>query len=178
MRIEEMPDAGFSTLILGGARSGKSHRALVLAEDACAQRTYIATAQSLDDEMGDRIARHQAERGDDWQTIEEPFALSSMIKQTCMEERSVLVDCLTLWLSNIMLADMDVDAEVQLLAETIRGANAPLILVSNEVGMGIVPASSLGRRFRDEQGRLNQMMATICTRVEMVTAGLVTRLKG
>lgn len=167
-----------TTLILGGARSGKSRHAQKLAEACGLQRTYIATAEVLDVEMTDRISRHQADRDDSWQTVEAPIELYAAIEQACADRRSVLVDCLTLWLSNIMLAEMDIEKEVQRLVETVQRVNGPLTLVSNETGMGIVPNSSLGRRFRDAQGRLNQQMAAVCEHVEFIAAGLPLRLKG
>jgi adenosylcobinamide kinase/adenosylcobinamide-phosphate guanylyltransferase len=114
------------------------------------QRIYIATAQGLDGEMAERISRHQADRDDSWQTIEAPIDLHSAIERACTGKRSVLVDCLTIWLSNIMMVGLDVKIEVQRLAESIQQVNGPLILVSNEVGMGIVPNTSLGRCFRKE----------------------------
>lgn len=173
-----MPDFNQTILVLGGARSGKSRHAQKLAEDASAQRTFIATAEMLDDEMSERIARHRADRGDAWKTVESPISLCAAVEQACDENHSVLVDCLTLWLSNIMHAEMNVDEEVQRLAETIQVVSTPLIIVSNEVGMGIVPETLLGRRFRDAQGRLNQKIGQVCDRVEFVAAGLPLRLKG
>jgi adenosylcobinamide kinase/adenosylcobinamide-phosphate guanylyltransferase len=167
-----------TTLILGGARSGKSRHAQMIAEAVSLQRIYIATAEGLDGEMADRITRHQADRDDSWQTIEAPIGLHSAIERACKGQRSVLVDCLTMWLSNIMMAEMDVEKEVQRLCETVARATGPLILVSNEVGMGIVPDSALGRRFRDAQGRLNQQIAATCECVELIAAGLPLRLKG
>ena len=170
---------GISTvLILGGARSGKSQHAQKLAEDARPDRTFIATAEGLDDEMSERIARHQADRGDAWQTVEAPISLCAAIEQACDDQYSVLVDCLTLWLSNIMHAEFDVDGEVQRLAQTVQAVSTPLIIVSNEVGMGIVPETPLGRKFRDVHGRLNQKIGQVCDRVEFVAAGLPLRLKG
>lgn len=173
-----MPNFNQTILVLGGARSGKSQHAQKLAEDARPHRTFIATAERLDDEMSERISRHRADRGDAWHTVEAPISLCAAIEQACDEHHSVMVDCLTLWLSNIMHAEFDVDDEVQRLAGTLRVVSTPLIIVSNEVGMGIVPETPLGREFRDAQGRLNQRIAQVCDRVEFVAAGLPLRLKG
>lgn len=167
-----------TTLILGGARSGKSRYAQKLVESLRPRRVFIATAEALDEEMADRISRHIADRGESWETIEESIRICECIDQTAGEDRAVLVDCLTLWLSNIMLASLDVEAEVAKLTRTLESVSAPLVLVSNEVGMGIVPESPLGRDFRDAQGRLNQAVAAACDKVEFVAAGLPLRLKG
>lgn len=167
-----------TTLILGGARSGKSRFAQQLAESSRPQQIFVATAEALDDEMSARIRHHIAARGDTWKTIEAPILLCDAIEQACSEQCSVLVDCLTLWLSNIMQTDLDVESEVRKLTTTIASVTEPLVLVSNEVGMGIVPESPLARQFRDEQGRLNQLIAAACDRVEFVAAGLPLRLKG
>lgn len=164
-------------LVLGGARSGKSHTAQTLAEAASRERIYIATAQGLDEEMQARIARHRQERDASWTTIEAPFDLAQTIQRETAPGRVVLVDCLTLWLSNILLAERDAEREATLLIETIRAAAGPLLLVSNEVGQGIVPATALGRLFRDEQGRLNQRVAEACDAVIFVAAGCPILLK-
>jgi adenosylcobinamide kinase/adenosylcobinamide-phosphate guanylyltransferase len=164
-------------LSLGGARSGKSRYAQQLVEACGPPHVFIATAEALDDEMSERIARHVADRGTAWQTIDAPISLYDAIEQACSERHSVLVDCLTLWLSNIMQAGLDVGEEVQKLARSVEAVTTPLVLVSNEVGMGIVPESPLGRQFRDEQGRLNQVIAAACDRVEFVAAGLPLGLK-
>jgi adenosylcobinamide kinase / adenosylcobinamide-phosphate guanylyltransferase len=164
-------------LVLGGARSGKSRTALQLAETASARRVYIATAQAFDDEMCDRIAQHQVERDKSWRTEDAPFDLSSAIQAHAGPGQVVLIDCLTLWLSNILLAKREPKHETDLLAQAVRDAAGPLVLVSNEVGHGIVPATPLGRSFRDEQGRLNQRMAEICDAVIFVAAGCPILLK-
>ncbi|HZH52394.1 MAG TPA: bifunctional adenosylcobinamide kinase/adenosylcobinamide-phosphate guanylyltransferase [Microvirga sp.] len=164
-------------LILGGARSGKSRTALDLAEEAAGERIYVATAQALDEEMRERIAHHRSERGDRWQTREVPFALGECIRTETAPGRAVLVDCLTLWLSNVLLAEEDVDLRTQELTDAVAEAAGPLILVSNEVGHGIVPASPLGRAFRDAQGRLNQRVAAACDAVVFVAAGCPILLK-
>jgi adenosylcobinamide kinase/adenosylcobinamide-phosphate guanylyltransferase len=164
-------------LVLGGARSGKSRTAQKLAEAASLRRVYIATAQAFDEEMRDRIARHQLERDGSWRTWEAPVDLAGAIRERTAPGGVVLVDCLTLWLSNILLAERDVEQETARLAEAVAGAAGPLILVSNEVGHGIVPATPLGRIFRDEQGRLNQRLAEICDAVLFVAAGCPVLLK-
>jgi adenosylcobinamide kinase / adenosylcobinamide-phosphate guanylyltransferase len=164
-------------LVLGGARSGKSRTALQLAESASARRIYIATAQAYDDEMRDRIAQHRMERDGSWETQEAPLDLCKAIQAHAGPGRAVLVDCLTLWLSNILLAERDLEHETDLLRQTVREASGPLILVSNEVGHGIVPATALGRTFRDEQGRLNQRIAEVCDAVVFVAAGCPILLK-
>ena len=164
-------------LVLGGARSGKSRIALELAESASAQRTYIATAQAFDDEMRERIAQHQRERDGSWQTIDAPLELAQAIGAHTGPGQAVLVDCLTLWLSNALLAERDLILEADRLIHVVQEASGPLILVSNEVGHGIVPSTPLGRRFRDEQGRLNQRMAAACDAVVFVAAGCPIILK-
>jgi adenosylcobinamide kinase / adenosylcobinamide-phosphate guanylyltransferase len=164
-------------LVMGGARSGKSRTALQLAESASARRIYIATAQAYDDEMRDRIAQHRMERDGSWETQEAPLDLCKAIQAHAGPGRAVLVDCLTLWLSNILLAERDLEHETDLLRQTVREASGPLILVSNEVGHGIVPATALGRTFRDEQGRLNQRIAEVCDAVVFVAAGCPILLK-
>ncbi|MEM8684085.1 MAG: bifunctional adenosylcobinamide kinase/adenosylcobinamide-phosphate guanylyltransferase [Pseudomonadota bacterium] len=165
------------TLILGGARSGKSRYAQALAEAGGERRVFIATAEAHDEEMADRIARHVADRGESWRTVESPLQLSDAIRQEAAADTVLLVDCLTLWLSNILLAGRDVDDDVSALTATLSSAPGQLVLVSNEVGMGIVPESALGRAFRDHQGRLNQRVAAACDTVEFVAAGLPLTLK-
>ena len=166
-----------ATLILGGARSGKSRYAQKLAESLGPRRLFIATAEALDEEMKERISRHVADRGASWETIEAPLDINDRIRETASDDCVVLIDCLTLWLSNLMHASLDVDARIDELAETLTESTTPLILVSNEVGMGIVPESALGREFRDAQGRLNQTVAAACDRVEFIAAGLPLTLK-
>lgn len=165
-------------LVLGGARSGKSARAQTLAESRAPRRVFIATAQAMDAEMAERIARHQADRGDGWETVEAPVDLVSALTEAMGGGASCLVDCLTLWLSNLMHEGRDVEAETASLCALLTRARGCLVLVSNEVGMGLVPETPLGRRFRDAQGRLNQRVAAVCRRVEFVAAGLPLTLKG
>ncbi|WP_321490069.1 bifunctional adenosylcobinamide kinase/adenosylcobinamide-phosphate guanylyltransferase [uncultured Hyphomonas sp.] len=166
------------TFILGGARSGKSARAQTLAEKASSARVYIATAEAFDAEMSERIAHHQADRGEGWQTVEAPLDLVAALEDQRGKGEPVLVDCLTLWLSNLMHDDRDVEAETEKLCTCLSQLDCKVILVSNEVGLGLVPETALGRRFRDAQGRLNQRVAAVCEVVEFVAAGLPLRLKG
>lgn len=163
-------------LILGGARSGKSARAeaLALAAATGGGPVYLATSEAGDAEMQARIAEHRARRGPEWSTREAPLAL---VEALAHETRPVLVDCLTLWLSNLMAAGRDVQGEGDRLAEAVAAHAAPLVLVSNEVGMGIVPDNALARAFRDHAGRLHQKIAAVCDRVELVVAGLPLVLK-
>ena len=167
-----------STLILGGARSGKSRRALALAEQLGADRVFVATAEALDEEMAGRIARHQAERDAGWETIEVPLDLTDALSRGDLRDKVCVVDCLTLWLSNLMHHQRDVALETENLCAHLAAQSGTVILVSNEVGMGLVPESPLGRDFRDAQGRLNQKIADVCDVVEFVAAGLPINLKG
>jgi adenosylcobinamide kinase / adenosylcobinamide-phosphate guanylyltransferase len=163
-------------LILGGARSGKTARALALAEAAGPSRVYLATARAGDAEMAARIARHAAERGTGWRTVEASLEMARALDEIGGAE-VIVVDCLTLWCSNLMLAGYDVAAATEDLVAALAVATAPVILVSNEVGLGLVPETPLGRAFRDEQGRLNQRIAQIVPAVDFVAAGLVLPLK-
>lgn len=170
------------TLFLGGARSGKSRcaeRAIEAALDAglCQGATYLATAEARDDEMRARIAEHRARRGDAWRTVEEPLDLVGALAAHADPARPVLIDCLTLWLNNLMGAGRDVDAETAALAAALRDAAGPVVLVSNEVGLGIVPDNAPAREFRDHAGRLNQAVAEVADRVLFVAAGLTLTLK-
>jgi adenosylcobinamide kinase/adenosylcobinamide-phosphate guanylyltransferase len=169
--------SGNTTLVLGGARSGKSAFAEQLVAEAAATRVYLATATAGDEEMRERIAHHRARRGDGWRTIEEPLALVEALSREDRAANAVLVDCLTLWLSNLMHANKDVDAETRQLAALLREAKAKIVLVSNEVGLGLVPETPLGRAFRDAQGRLNQQVAAVATDVAFIAAGLPIWLK-
>jgi len=166
-----------SLLVLGGARSGKSRYAQARAEALDGALIFVATAQALDDEMRDRIGRHRADRGPRWRTIEEPLELAAAITAWAALDRVLLVDCLTLWVSNLMLADRDIVAEAEALAEAVRRAAGPVILVANEVGLGIVPDNALARRFRDAAGTVNQAMAGAVAEASFVAAGLAMRLK-
>lgn len=167
-----------TTLVLGGARSGKSALAERLMLRSARTLVYLATATPGDDEMQTRIAHHRARRGDGWRTVEEPLELTPTLARESVANEAVLVDCLTLWLSNIMHAGREIEVETQHLAEWLRHAQNPVVLVSNEIGLGLVPETPLGRRFRDAQGRLNQVIAAAVANVVFVAAGLPLRLKG
>ncbi|MEM9144983.1 MAG: bifunctional adenosylcobinamide kinase/adenosylcobinamide-phosphate guanylyltransferase [Pseudomonadota bacterium] len=163
------------TLVLGGARSGKSARALALCP---APHVFIATAEALDGEMADRIARHKAERGPDWALVEAPLALAEAVSEAAAPDTTLLIDCLTLWLSNLMHHGRGPEAETARLLAALGAAPGRAVLVSNEVGMGLAAMTELGRAFRDEQGWLNQRVAAAADRVEFVAAGLPLVLKG
>ncbi len=163
--------------MLGGARSGKSHYALDLVETTAGERLFLATAEAGDDEMAARIARHRAERDARWTTHEEPLDLVGALRREARRDRTILVDCLTLWLSNLLFAGRDLTSEIAALAELAPGLAGPVVFVSNEVGSGIAPATPLGREFRDWQGRANQQMAAACDAVVLVTAGLPALIK-
>lgn len=164
------------TLVLGGARSGKSRYAETLVE-AAGEGLYLATAQAFDGEMEERIRLHKERRGDLWTTHEEPLNLAQAIADKSGPNHMVLVDCLTLWLSNLMEAGKDIDAEAAKLCEALNTAKGPVVVVSNEVGMGIVPENALSRAFRDHQGRLNQAVAAAADKVVFVAAGLPLVMK-
>ena len=166
-----------SLLVLGGARSGKSAYAQKRCEALGQRLVYIATAYPGDDEMADRIARHRADRGPCWSTIEAQVDLCGAIADAMQRADAVLVDCLTLWLSNLMLGDHDIGAARDELVRIVRQAPVPLIMIANEVGMGIVPDNALARRFRDEAGWMNQAIAAAAKEVVMVAAGLPITLK-
>ena len=161
-------------LVLGGARSGKSAFAEGWVRARAARPTYLATGRAWDDEMRERIARHRADRGEDWVTVEEPVALVDALP---VATPPVLVDCLTLWLTNLMMAERDVDAEARALVATLPKIEGDVAFVSNEVGGGIVPADAMSRAFRDHAGRLHQQLAAAVDEVHFVTAGIAQRLK-
>lgn len=165
-------------LVLGGARSGKSRHAQALAQKLAPARSFIATAQAFDAEMAARIRRHRADRDSSWKTVEAPLRLAEALAREQAPGHVLLVDCLTLWLSNLMLGGADIEAATDALLGAIRQSAGPLVLVSNEVGFGIVPENALARRFRDAAGRLNQQVAEACDAVDLVVAGLPLRLKG
>ncbi|TYR32529.1 bifunctional adenosylcobinamide kinase/adenosylcobinamide-phosphate guanylyltransferase [Mesorhizobium microcysteis] len=164
------------TFVLGGARSGKSRHAEKLVSAFPAPWTYIATAEAFDDEMRERIEHHRARRDSGWLTLEAPLDLADALARVA-DGQPVLVDCLTLWLTNVMLAELDVEAETRRLAETISRPRGPWFVVSNEVGLGIVPDNALARRFRDAAGRLNQMVAARADHVLFMVAGLPMTIK-
>jgi adenosylcobinamide kinase / adenosylcobinamide-phosphate guanylyltransferase len=163
------------TLVLGGARSGKSRLAESLAQDP---KYYIATAEAFDDEMKSRIEAHKSQRGGSWQTVEAPIALASEIKRLDRPEAFILVDCITLWLSNLLLADMNWEDELEQLLGVLGSLQGEVVIVSNEVGLGIVPDNALARRFRDAQGIANQSIAEVADVVVMMIAGMDLQLKG
>lgn len=163
------------TLVLGGARSGKSRFAEQLAATHGGPRTYIATAEPFDDEMRQRIARHREQRaGEGWRTVEAPLEPAAALPR----EGLVLLDCVTVWLGNLMHHGRDLPAEVANLCASLGRCPAEVILVSNEVGLSIVPENAMARRFRDEQGRANQALAAISDNVYFIAAGLPLKLKG
>jgi adenosylcobinamide kinase / adenosylcobinamide-phosphate guanylyltransferase len=168
------------SLVLGGARSGKSRYAEGLIANLPPPWqppwNYLATAEPGDTEMAERIAAHRTRRGTSWQTIEAPHDLAAPLR-SC-QAKPVLIDCLTLWLSNLMLKAADIEAEVTRLEQALAAAAAPIVMVANEVGYGLVPDYPLGRRFRDLQGMLNQRLAARADRVVLVVAGLPLALKG
>ncbi len=168
------------TLVIGGARSGKSRYAEGLVAASPPPWTppwaYIATAEAADSDMLARIETHRQRRGGDWRTIEAPRDVEAALG--ACGAAPVLIDCLTLWLSNVMLADMDIEKEMEKLETALAAAVAPVVVVSNEVGLGIVPSFPLGRRFRDMQGILNQRMAAQADRVVLMVAGLPLAVKG
>ncbi|MBI5453022.1 MAG: bifunctional adenosylcobinamide kinase/adenosylcobinamide-phosphate guanylyltransferase [Deltaproteobacteria bacterium] len=165
------------TLVLGGARSGKSAYALKLGGALAGPRVYLATGQAGDAEMALRIGRHKEERGDNWQTIEEPREIAPVIDKA---EGVLLIDCLTLWVSNLLFAGLD-DGEIIKRAESLAVASsstgASVIAVSNEVGLGIVPENALARRFRDLSGATNRLMAERASDVWFVAAGIPLKMK-
>ena len=168
---------GTSLFVLGGARSGKSRYAQARAEADGIAPVFVATAEAFDDEMRDRIARHRADRDARWTTVEAPRALPAAIEALNDREAVVLVDCLTLWVSNLLLADADNALAGQQLCEAIARFEGRLILVANEIGLGIVPDNALARRFRDAAGLLNQSVAAAAGEVVLLTAGLPLTLK-
>ncbi|MFP4607013.1 MAG: bifunctional adenosylcobinamide kinase/adenosylcobinamide-phosphate guanylyltransferase [Thiohalospira sp.] len=165
-------------LFLGGARSGKSRLAEERAEQLGGVVTYLATATADDGEMAERIAAHRAQRPDDWRLVEEPLALGRALRTTATPEGVALVDCLTLWLANALAAGEERFAEERsALLAALEAAPGPVVLVSNEVGSGIVPLGAETRRYADEAGRLNQAVAARSDRVTLVVAGLPWTLK-
>jgi adenosylcobinamide kinase/adenosylcobinamide-phosphate guanylyltransferase len=167
------------TLILGGARSGKSRRAEAIATELSETPIYVATAPLIDNdhEWLERIERHRQERADHWQLIEEELKLTAVLQAADGPESVVLIDCLTLWISNLIFGGRDIEQEVERLCELLPKLAGNVILVANEVGMGVVPESPEGRLFRDAQGRLNQRIAALADRVEFIAAGLPICLK-
>lgn len=165
-------------LVLGGARSGKSRYAQQRVEQSPGPLAYIATGQALDAEMADRIARHRADRGARWNTTEAPLDLACAIAEAGRAHSAILVDCLTLWLTNLLLAERDLRRAREAFIAAVASCPVPVVLVANEVGLGIVPEHPLARRFRDEAGWLNQKVAEVVEDVVFIAAGLPLVLKG
>lgn len=168
-------------LILGGARSGKSHYAEVCAAESGLDVLYVATAQALDDEMQVRILHHQQQRPDHWTLIEEPIQLLSVLKNNANENTCILVDCLTLWLSNQICSEEhknQLQDNVSDLVNSLTALPGKIIFVSNEVSMGIIPMGEINRQFVDEAGRLHQRLAAICDKVTLMVAGIPSYIKG
>lgn len=176
---DSVPSAGGVILVLGGARSGKSRFAERLAIESGADRHYLATGRAYDGEMEARIARHKADRASDgWTTHEEPLDLAGLIRRVDGQDRVVLVDCLTLWVTNLMMEERDIAAASAELIGVLQTTRARIVLVSNEVGLGIVPDNRMAREFRDHAGRLHQAIAEIAGQVYFVAAGLPLKMKG
>lgn len=167
-----------TTLVLGGARSGKSDFAERLINESGLEAVYIATGRSFDREMEVRIGEHQARRGPAWRTIEEPLALVETLAAQALEGRALLVDCLTLWVTNLMMENRCVADESSRLADCLSTLSAMVVFVSNEVGLGIVPENRMAREFRDHAGRLHQMIAAQADEVYFIAAGLPLKMKG
>lgn len=166
-----------TTLVLGGARSGKSAHAEALVLGSGLQPVYVATARALDREMDERIRHHRQRRSAAWLTIEEPLELAAVVAAQARSDRAVLVDCLTLWLTNVLLAGRDAEAEGDRLLTALAAPAGPVVLVSNEVGLGIVPLDALSRAFVDQAGRLHQRLGAVAAWVRFVAAGLPVDLK-
>ncbi len=170
--------SGEVTLVLGGARSGKSRLAEAIVAPENKAAIYVATAEARDEEMARRIAAHRERRGGNWRTREIPLELAQDLPGLLQSEDPVLVDCLTLWLTNIMLARREAEAEIGALIAGLALARGPLVLVANETGLGIVPDNALARRFRDLSGVMNQQIAAAADNVLLVAAGLPLVMKG
>ncbi len=167
-----------TVLVLGGARSGKTAFAETLALASGLDLHYLATGRAWDAEMQARIALHRKDRGDRWTTHEEPLDLVGILVRTDAADRLLLVDCLTLWVTNLMMEERDMDGEFSRLTAFLPGAKARIVLVSNEVGLGIVPDNRIARDFRDHAGRLHQRVAQVATDVYFIAAGLPLKMKG
>jgi adenosylcobinamide kinase/adenosylcobinamide-phosphate guanylyltransferase len=164
------------TLVLGGARSGKSRHAETLVTAMPPPWIYVATAEPLDEEMAARIAEHRARRDDRWRTVEAPRDLADALA-AAPAGAAILVDCLTLWLSNLMLAQVDIESEIERFEGALSKVDGSVVLVANEVGFGIVPDNALARRFRDAAGNLNQRLAARADRVALLVAGIPLQVK-
>ena len=165
-------------LILGGARSGKSVFAEELIDETSLAKVYLATGQVFDDEMRRRVGSHQNRRGPEWALREEPVEIGAALSEICNENTAVLVDCLTLWVTNLMMAEREILGECDSLAALLPTLSGTVIFVSNEVGQGIVPDNAMARAFRDYAGLLHQKIASVADEVYFVTAGLPQKLKG
>ncbi|MEW6115935.1 MAG: bifunctional adenosylcobinamide kinase/adenosylcobinamide-phosphate guanylyltransferase [Nitrospirota bacterium] len=167
------------TFVIGGAKSGKSRFCLERASRHQGQKLYIATAQALDDEMREKVERHKKERSGEWATLEEPLRIAASLKRAHHGYGAILIDCLTLWLSNLLLAQgKDIDSTMdEFVASLDECRTSNIFIVSNEVGLGIVPDSALSRRFRDLAGALNQKIAALADEVYLVTAGIPLKIK-
>ena len=166
------------TLVTGGARAGKSRYAEGLLRARPALHAVIATGVAGDAEMAERIARHKAERDPTWELIEQPVSVRAAIRNAARPDRIVLVDCLTMWINNLMAEGRDIDLEIAGLAGTLANAAGPVVIVSNEVGLGIVPDNALARAFRDHIGRANQAVAAVAECVLFLVAGIPLAIKG
>lgn len=166
-----------SLLVLGGARSGKSRYAQQRAEAIAGRHLFIATAEARDDDMRERIARHRSDRSALWRTLETPLELAAIIDAQRGADAVILVDCLTLWATNLLLSERDIDGATQALCTALASFDGKVILVANEVGLGIVPDNALARRFRDVAGQINQAVARAVDEVVFVAAGLPLKLK-
>ncbi|MEN0098249.1 bifunctional adenosylcobinamide kinase/adenosylcobinamide-phosphate guanylyltransferase [Brucella pseudogrignonensis] len=166
------------TFVLGGARSGKSSYAEKLVENSGLQPVYLATGRAYDKEMESRISIHRDRRGGEWQTVEEPLDLVGALQKHAGHDRFVLVDCLTLWITNLMMAEQNIAAETETLIAALCLLSGPVVFVSNEVGLGIVPENRMAREFRDHAGFLHQAVASVADEVYFMAAGLPLKMKG
>ncbi len=165
--------------VTGGARSGKSRFALSEALKIAGKKAFIATAEAADNEMAERIERHRKDRGDGWRTFEEPVRVGRLVEKIDGEYAVVVIDCLTLWLTNVMMSDLDAEKETRRMLAALRAVKeSSVFIVSNEVGMGIVPENELARRFRDLAGRLNQKVAALADEVYVMFSGVPVKIKG
>jgi len=170
-----------NTFVIGGCRSGKSAHAQALAEAIEGKKLYLATCVPNDEEMAERVRLHQEQRGKQWETLEEPIELASSIAKHSGDCDVILVDCLTLWTSNLLLSPdkaPQLNDACRALVQSLKTARCPVILVSNEVGTGIVPENELARRYRDEAGRINQQIAAVADQVIWMVAGIPVTIKG
>ncbi|MDO9289139.1 MAG: bifunctional adenosylcobinamide kinase/adenosylcobinamide-phosphate guanylyltransferase [Thermodesulfovibrionales bacterium] len=165
------------TFIIGGARSGKSSFAVSEALKLKGRKAYIASAEALDGEMKERIKKHKKDRGDGWDTYEEPIRISEVLKKIEGQYSVILLDCLTLWLSNLMMNEKNIEQEIENFIHSLFTVHCSLFIVSNEVGMGIVPENEMARRFRDMAGMLNQRVAEIADEVYLVVSGIPVKIK-